>query len=102
MLRALFGMDPKEDATRLIEAGAVVLDVRSPAEFAGGHVQGSINIPVGDLLRNLHRVPKGKPVITCCASGLRSASAAHTLRDHGIDAHNGGSWTTLQAAIERP
>jgi len=100
MLRSLFGIGPKVDIPKLLAAGATIIDVRTPREFAEGHVKGSINIPLDELLTNLHHVPKDKPVIACCASGMRSNSAAGILRDHGIDAHNGGPWTRVQAVLQ--
>lgn len=99
MLRSLFGIGPKVDIAQLLAKGAVVVDVRTKAEYAGGHAQGSINIPLGSLEQELHRLKRTTPIITCCASGMRSSSAANTLRDHGFDAHNGGQWTKVQAAL---
>lgn len=96
MLRSLFGLGPKVDLTALLLNGATIIDVRTPAEYADGHVKGSINIPLDQLQRSLARVPKGKPVITCCRSGMRSATAQAMLRDHGFDAYNGGPWTTVE------
>ncbi|MEO8068943.1 MAG: rhodanese-like domain-containing protein [Flavobacteriales bacterium] len=99
MLRSLFGIGPKVDIPQLLAQGATIVDVRTREEYAGGHVKGSKNIPLDELLTNLHSIAKGKPVITCCASGMRSNSAAGVLRDHGFDAHNGGPWTRVQAAL---
>ena len=96
MLRALFGSGPKVDIAGSLEAGATVLDVRTPAEFSGGHVRGSINIPLDKLAANLHRIPKDKPVIACCQSGMRSGQAIKTLTEHGFTAHNGGSWRNVE------
>ena len=79
--------------------GATVVDMRNMAEFAKGYATGSINILLDRLLQNLSRRPKGKPVVTCCASGTRSAIAATLLGDHTYDAYNGGPWTKVQAAL---
>ena len=71
-------------ATRLInDTGAVVLDVREPAEFAGGHLPNSKNIPLGDLDKRVAELPAGKPVLVCCATGARSGRAAAVLRKGG-------------------
>lgn len=70
-------------ATRLINDGAVVLDVREAAEFATGHLTGSRNIPVGEVERRAGELPAGKPVVVVCASGGRSARAASVLRKAG-------------------
>jgi len=101
MLRKLLGLGPKVDIAHLLASGATIVDVRTKAEYAGGHAKGSLNIPLDQLLQNLNRIPKDKPVITCCASGMRSASAANMLRDHKLEAHNGGPWTKVQAAMNK-
>ncbi len=60
-----------------------IIDVRSYGEFMGGHVAGSINIPLQDLNGKLNKVTKNKPVIVYCASGSRSSSAASMLLQAG-------------------
>jgi rhodanese-related sulfurtransferase len=70
-------------ATRLINDGAVVLDVRDSTEFAAGHVANSRNIPTADLDKRTAELPAGKPVIVVCASGSRAARAASVLRKSG-------------------
>ena len=73
------------------------MDVRSSGEFASGHIKGSINISVNKLAANLNKLKdKKKPIITCCASGMRSASAKGILRSNGYEnVHNGGAWNSL-------
>ena len=96
----LFGFK-KTDYAELIKRGAVIVDVRSKDEFAGGHIKGSINIPVDQLQNNLSRLKdKNKPIITCCASGMRSGSAKTMLLNNGYtDVHNGGGWASLNSKI---
>lgn len=96
----LFGFK-KTDYAELIKRGAVIVDVRSKDEFAGGHIKGSINIPVDQLQNNLSRLKdKNKPIITCCASGMRSGSAKTMLLNNGYtDVHNGGGWGSLNCKI---
>ena len=66
-------MGGKTDFAELKKNGAIILDVRSPAEYAGGHIEGSKNIPVDKLKGNLNFLnDKNKAIITCCASGMRS------------------------------
>ena len=66
------------------ERGARLLDVRTPGEFASGHLDGALNIPVSELGQSLQKVgPKQTPVVVYCASGSRSATAARVLRAHG-------------------
>lgn len=96
-IKQLFGLGPKTDYAELIKQGAVIVDVRSKGEYASGHIKGSVNIPLNTLENNLSKLKKDKPVITCCASGMRSASAESILKAKGFnDVHNAGSWYNLQ------
>lgn len=80
----------------LIENGAVIIDVRSPGEFAGGHVEGSLNMPLDSIQSQIGKIKKmDKPVVLCCASGMRSGSATSILKREGIEAYNAGSWVNL-------
>ena len=100
-LKNLLGISPGPTATELLAEGALILDVRSPGEFAGGHVPGAKNIPLDRLATEISRLgPKDKAIVTCCASGMRSASAAAILRSEGFTrVANGGSWRGLGAKL---
>jgi phage shock protein E len=100
-LKQLFGLGPKIDFAQLVKDGAIILDVRSKGEYAGGHIKGSVNISVDTLSNNLGKLKdKNKPIITCCASGMRSASAKNILKSNGFtQVHNGGGWSSLQNKI---
>jgi rhodanese-related sulfurtransferase len=91
--RAFMGKISPEKARSLVAEGARLVDVRSPGEFAGGHLDGALNIPVGDLSSRMAELgDKAKPVVLYCASGMRSASAAGTLRRAGFaDVHDLGA-----------
>lgn len=100
-LKNFFGIKPAPDYDQLIKEGGVIIDVRTKAEYTGGHIKGSKNIPLQTLNANSN-LPKdkNKPVITCCASGMRSASAKKTLISKGFtNVHNGGSWINLNNKI---
>ena len=96
-LKKMLGMTTI-DYAELVKQGAIILDVRSKGEYSGGHIKGSINISVDQLRNNLGKLPdKSKPIITCCASGMRSGSAKGILESSGYQSvHNGGSWASLQ------
>jgi len=80
----------------LLQDGAQMVDVRSPAEFAGGHAPGSVNIPLPELDQRMQELDRGRWVIVCCASGTRSALARRKLRGRGFDrVLNAGSWRNL-------
>lgn len=100
-IKNLLGLGPKTDYAALVKQGAIILDVRSRGEYAGGHIKGSINISVETLSNNLAKLKdKNKPIITCCASGMRSASARSILRSRGYtEVYNGGGWHSLQNKI---
>ena len=97
-IKKLFG--PGTDFKALQQQGAVIIDVRTAGEFNGGHIKGAINIPVDSIRSKINDIKKkGKPVITCCASGMRSGSATSMLKQAGVEAYNGGSWISLQNKI---
>jgi phage shock protein E len=100
-LKKIFGLGPSADYKELVKEGAIILDVRTKGEYAGGHIQGSINISVDQLMANLNRLAdKQKPIITCCASGMRSGTAKGILESNGYaHVYNGGSWIGLQQKI---
>lgn len=100
-LKQIFGVGPSVDYAQLVKQGAIIIDVRSKSEFSGGHIKGSLNIPVDQLSKHLNQFPdKSKVIITCCASGMRSASAKNILKDNCYtEVHNGGSWTSLKNKI---
>lgn len=83
-----------------LEKGAIIIDVRSPNEFKGGHIKGSKNIPVNEVRSKVDMIRKwNKPVITVCLSGGRSAAARSVLASAGIEVYNGGPWFRLQKLI---
>ena len=100
-LKKLFGFGPSVNYAEMVKNGAIILDVRSKSEYAGGHIKGSINISVDTLRNNLGKLKdKNKPIITCCASGMRSARAKNILKTHGYtDVHNGDGWRSLQSKL---
>jgi len=93
-IRKILGMGPKVDCHELLRNGAVLIDVRTPAEFNAGHVKGSTNIPLDKISTKIDKIKQlKKPVVLCCQSGMRSAQATSILKGKGIeDVHNGGGW----------
>ena len=70
-----------------------IVDVRTRGEFSGGHVAGSINIPLNEIPHKMEELRKMQlPIIFCCASGMRSGQAAQFAENQGIECANGGSW----------
>jgi phage shock protein E len=84
----------------LQEKQGTVVDVRTTEEYRGGHVQGSINIPLHQVPLRLEEIKRlAQPLILCCASGGRSGQAQGFLAHQGIACENGGSWMAVQRLI---
>ncbi len=78
-----------EDVARLrMDDNVTLLDVRTPAEFSRGHIDGFLNIPVDELRDRMGEIPPGKPVYVICQSGLRSYIACRILAGNGYDCYN--------------
>ncbi len=70
-----------------------IIDVRTRAEFNGGHVNGSINIPLQEITEHIEEIKTmDQPIVFCCASGGRSGQATHYFKSLGVNCENGGSW----------
>ena len=99
-IKKIFGRDVKTNMKELISKGAQIIDVRTKEEYQRGHIKGSINIPLQVFPNNLSKISKDKPIITCCASGVRSASAKSILESRGYpEVYNGGGWQSLKQKI---
>lgn len=87
----------------MLSSGGIIIDVRSEGEFYSGHIKNSLNIPLGELSSKLDQFEdKDQPIITCCASGLRSAGAAKLLSAKGYtNVVNGGGWSSLQKKLNK-
>lgn len=97
IIKKILGIGPKVDLQQIIANGAVIIDVRSKDEFRSGALKGSVNIPLNVIGNHISKIKKDKAVITCCASGARSAVAKRILKSNGIaEVYNGGSWTNLR------
>ena len=100
-LKKLFGIVPQVDFAQLYKDGAIIIDVRSKGEYAGGHIKNSQNIPLNNLPNHFSKLNKDSVIITCCASGMRSAQAKSMLLSNGLKTvYNGGGWISLQRKIQ--
>ncbi len=99
-LKNLFGFGTKVNYAQLVADGAIIVDVRTKGEFQQGHIKNALNIPLDTILNQLSKLNKNKTIITCCASGMRSAQAKSILKSNGyIEVYNGGGWSRLQNKI---
>lgn len=98
ILKQLFKSEPEPDYSELLKNGGIIIDVRSKNEYAMGHIKGSKNIPLDSLPTALGKLKKkDQPIITCCASGMRSSRAKSMLSKQGYThVYNGGGWRKLQ------
>lgn len=79
-----------------------IVDVRTPAEFRGGHVEGSINIPLTEIPNRLSEIKNLiQPIVLCCASGGRSGQATTYLKAQGVLCENGGSWLDVNFSYQQ-
>ncbi len=86
----------KSKLPEYLKNGAIVVDVRSPAEFTTGNFAGSINIPLQELGAKANQLNKSKTILVCCASGTRSGMAVGILKAQGFDnVLNAGPWSNL-------
>ena len=91
----------QEDWVSQFEAdeNAVILDVRTEAEFSEGIIANAINIDIQrgqDFVTEIEALDKNKNYYVYCRSGMRSGQATSILKQHGIDCINGGGWNSLE------
>ncbi|MDI9872142.1 rhodanese-like domain-containing protein [Flectobacillus roseus] len=89
-----------EGLDKKIAHGAIILDVRTPDEYATGHIAGSINISLGSIRERYTELDPSKTYITTCSHGLRSVKVEHILREKGFKkVFNGGAWVDLEKIV---
>lgn len=99
--KLLGGSGGGTDASELLARDADLIDVRTPAEFAGGHARGFRNVPLAAIgARTPELKEAGRPVVVCCRSGGRSAQAERMLREAGVEVANAGSWQAAQRLVD--
>jgi phage shock protein E len=100
LLGKLFGQS-SANLDSLIAQGAFLVDVRTPAEFASGHVKGSVNIPLDSVAKQINKFKGKENIIVFCRSGARSGQAKSILESKGFtNVVNGGSWTTVNQYVK--
>lgn len=84
----------------ILEKSCTIVDVRSRAEYMGGHVAGSVNIPLNEIPDRIEEVKQLKqPLVLCCASGNRSGQAERFLSQLNMESYNGGSWMDVNCYV---
>lgn len=101
IFKQLFGGSEPVDLQPIIEAGAYLVDVRTPGEFAQGHVKGSTNIPLDTLPSQLVKFKDKKNIVVFCRSGNRSGQAKAILDQNGFsNVVNGGTWEEVDQFVK--
>lgn len=101
IFKALFKQTPAIDLAAIIAEGALLVDVRTPGEFASGHVKGSVNIPLDTVSSQLARFKNQKNIIVFCRSGNRSLQAKAILEQKGFtNVINGGAWGQVNSFVK--
>lgn len=99
-LQKLFGGGQTVDLKQVIAEGAFLVDVRTPGEFADGHVKGSVNIPLNTIPTQLAKFKNKKNIIVFCLSGGRSSRAKSILEQNGFtNVINGGTWSRVNQYV---
>lgn len=92
LFRKMFSTEQNNQLTKAIRDGALLVDVRTPAEFAAASVSGAINVPLDKIQQHLHKFKNQKSIVVFCRSGNRSDIAKSILEQHHIpNVINGGS-----------
>ncbi|MBS1614949.1 MAG: rhodanese-like domain-containing protein [Bacteroidetes bacterium] len=96
MIKNLFGAGDNTQLAEAIKEGAFLVDVRTPAEFSTGSVQGAVNIPLDTLPHQLAKCKDKKSIVVFCKSGGRSSQAKTILEQNGFaNVINGGPWQNV-------
>lgn len=100
-IKNIFGSGNGDNLTELIQAGAFLVDVRTPEEYASGNVKGSINIPLDRVPSELAKFKNKGHIIVFCRSGARSGQAKSILEQNGItNVTNGGGWQNVNEHVK--
>lgn len=100
-LKQLFSGGATADLEAIVNKGAFLVDVRTPGEYADGHVKGSVNIPLDTVGTQISKFKDKKNIIVFCRSGARSGQAKNILQQHGItDVVNGGAWDYVNQYVK--
>lgn len=103
ILSTLFGSSSKnENLEKIIADNAFLVDVRSNEEFQEGHVNGSVNIPLDQISRNLSKFKSKNQIVVFCRSGMRSSQAKSILNQNGFtNVTNGGTWKSINDLVSK-
>ena len=86
-----------------LRKGAIIIDVRTAAEYDRGHIPDAFNIPVDRINISMQRIKAAnRPVVLCCNSGARSSTALQLLKSEGVkEVYNGGNWQNILKLLKK-
>jgi len=94
--RSFNNLKKTNNIKEFIDDNAVIIDVRSESEFNSGNLEGSVNVPLKDLMYRVNEFEKEKKYITVCTVGMRAESAKKFFKKRGYQVVNGGRWSNLK------
>lgn len=100
LLTSLFGKTDNTELTKALNQGAYIVDVRTPAEYASGSVNGAVNIPLNNVQSQISKFKNKKSVVVFCMSGNRSGQAKAILERNGVqNVINGRTQGNINSAM---
>lgn len=100
-LKSIFSSTNNDVLKKKIHEGAYLVDVRTPEEYAYGHVKGSVNIPLAQITNQITKFKGKSNIIVFCRSGMRSSQAKSTLEKNGFNnVINGGTWQSVNQFVK--
>ncbi len=101
LIKNMFGNSNAPQLANIIQQGAFLVDVRTPQEFAAGHIKGSVNIPLDRVSSQIAKFKGKDAIVVFCRSGNRSGEAKRILEKNGIqNVYNGGSWGNVKQHVK--
>ena len=94
--RSFNNLKKTKNIKEFIDDSAVIIDVRSESEFNSGNLEGSVNVPLKDLMYRVNEFKKDKKYITACTVGMRAESAKKFFKKRGYQVVNGGRRSDLK------
>ena len=99
-IKNIFSPKDNSQLMALIKNGALLVDVRTPGEYAMGNVKGSVNIPLDKIPGTVNLLKEKKHIVVFCRSGNRSSQAKSFLEQKGFtNITNGGTWQDLNKLV---
>lgn len=101
LFKSIFSENNSDELKTLVQNDAFLVDVRTPQEFAEGHVPGSVNIPLDEVSNQVSKFKNKSNIVVFCRSGNRSGQAKTILEQNGFtNVTNGGTWQNIKTLVD--